>query len=335
MTTISIDYKFNEGRNDGKSIKDVIKNDYKYLYWFLGRNKLRPDNSIMEYCDNHAPILLSNDLIKVIDNINTPFNEKVKKLLYGNPVSAFGHVSMTDSYKYFNAKRHFRKYEKIKSGRFIKYLLRKNDVEHTDNDIEEWINTFRASIDGLNNFHIVEGEDIRKWYNYKLAKDIPGSTLANSCARNYKDYLDERLNLYVDNPEQIKMLIKLDDNGKLIGRALIWKNVHYETDGRNYIYDFMDRIYSINDVITEKFKMYAIRNDLAYRQHQTYKRPKRVILPGHRSERVCNNNIHIKNHKHKKYPYLDILKGYDGEGNFTAKKSVYRLGVIDEQPQIW
>lgn len=97
-------------------------------------------------------------------------------------------------------------------------------------------------------FSVVEGEDIRYWYNQK--NYVPGGgTLNNSCMRG--EQTQTRLDLYVDHPENCKLLI-IKEGDKLSARALMWI-----TDKGVYI----DRVYTRYDKDQMLYKKYIDSKD--------------------------------------------------------------------------
>jgi hypothetical protein len=152
-----------------------------------------------------------------------------------------------------------------------------------DSKIEEFVNLYKASIDGeeLNNFELVSGEDIRKWYHENNYEERRGQ-LGNSCMRYQK--CQEYLDIYVKNPEVCQLLIlkSVDKPGKITGRALIWKL----TDGSYY----MDRIYTMRDSDSLLFQDYG------------------------RVHKMNDNNdfiVKLGDHTYEKYPYMDTFVVYN------------------------
>ncbi len=133
----------------------------------------------------------------------------------------------------------------MKIGRFLQSVY-----NYTGQNLENLVNMYKSRYDIINNRHdikIVEGEDIRFWYsenNY----NPNGGTLNNSCMKDLDDQY--RFDIYCENPNKIKMAIILDNNKKLMGRALIWKldDPHGTT--------MMDRIYTIDDFLVDVFEDY-------------------------------------------------------------------------------
>ena len=158
-------------------------------------------------------------------------------------------------------------------------------------------------------FRVVEGEDIRKWYNganYLSKYNHSTGTLGGSCMRSIdcQPYFD----IYVHNPDQIKMVIMLHrETGKLQGRALLWFGAEDVKTGEHV--NFMDRVYG-NDNIQRKFFTWAEQNGFIYKDAQNYCTPREFNING-----VCttrNFKINLPNMRFKYYPYLDSMYYTDG-----------------------
>lgn len=158
-----------------------------------------------------------------------------------------------------------------------------------DSKIEEFVNLYKSAIDGgdLNNFELVNGDDIKKWY-YENNYEQRRGQLGNSCMRYYncQDFFD----IYVKNPEVCQLLILKSDGekDKITGRALIWKL----TDGEYY----MDRIYTINDSDKLLFQDYARVNK---------------IQNSYDSSGISDLEIKLGDHTYEKYPYMDTFVVYN------------------------
>jgi len=141
-----------------------------------------------------------------------------------------------------------------KIGRIFKKL---ND-KLTDQQIENFVHEYKATWkiikgDVGDKLKIVSGKEIPYWY--LVDKYVPGNgTLNNSCMRYPST--QERVNFYSRFPEKISMAILLDDNDKLLARALIWKLD--EPEG----VIFMDRIYFVKICHSKILENYAHKNNI-------------------------------------------------------------------------
>ena len=133
----------------------------------------------------------------------------------------------------------------IKIGKVIKTLipmLNINDVK--DKDIEDFVNQFKASkTDTSMEFKLVNGDDIAKYYNEKKYYSKNGS-LGGSCMA---DEGKSTFRVYTENPKKVQLIIYVDNNDIVHGRAILWKLNTSPCEAKY----FMDRIYTIrvSDVI--------------------------------------------------------------------------------------
>ena len=133
-------------------------------------------------------------------------------------------------------------------GRFVTKISQKAGKNFTPPQINTFVDKFKAYRDfqttKKDKFEVVSGEEIRKWYDEDTYED-PEYHLNNSCMRYAR--CQKYLNIYVENPNQVSMVIlKGTDPNLIIGRALIWKL----KDGTYYL----DRPYANNDEDINLFK---------------------------------------------------------------------------------
>lgn len=180
----------------------------------------------------------------------------------------------------------------------------------TEKDFELFNNMVRSYI-GVNGdedgegrtlaMQVVEGEDIRTYYNERSYSNLANSdtNLWGSCMRygSCSDYFD----IYVEN--NIKMLIAKDLCGKIVGRALLWNC----TDGRKA----MDTIYSTESVRT-LFTKWAIDNDYYYKSQQSCHHHEFDMYRGSR----CDNwkaVVKLDTSHYHEYPYMDTMIYLDND----------------------
>ena len=97
------------------------------------------------------------------------------------------------------------------------------------------------------------GEEIRKWYDVEnTRKDYPTNRPAFASCMSHPEKA-EFLDLYCKNPGQVSLLTMRDEDGMLVGRALVWKLSHHPT-GKQF---FMDRVYAGQPTIPQTFAAYA------------------------------------------------------------------------------
>jgi len=195
----------------------------------------------------------------------------------------------------------------IKPAKLIQKLLRPEIIRQlgiTNKDLEDFANLIKASQandeDFGFTFHLVQGEDIRHYYNqsnYSLRHST--GSVSESCMRypRCQGYLD----IYVHNSNSVSLLVLLDKEAKAVGRALVWK-----VDPDIVI---LDRIYA-SDANTEVFKDYARKNGWL---HKTYQNANCNWFtdPDGKSTDDLFFNIHLDRWKFSLYPFLDTFRYLD------------------------
>ncbi len=207
---------------------------------------------------------------------------------------------------------------RIKVGRFVRKFVSKQsfvDFSITDKDIEDFVNLFKSYFTpNKENLKIVEGEEILKWYleeNYATTCDLRTGSLWKSCMRQPER--NKFMDIYAKNISLCKMLIFLNDDGKLRARALLWEGV---SDKNGNVYRVMDRIYTIYDHDTFLFKSWAKENGYIMKLEQSSKSESLFDVGG----QPMNIELKIKlgkwdlNH----YPYLDTFKYFDLYGGYLS-----------------
>lgn len=202
----------------------------------------------------------------------------------------------------------------MKIGRIARAILQKNGIKATDKEIEEFVNDYKSGFDILKTqgvqeeeqkIKLVEGEDIRHWYNidnYTNSENLSGSELGKSCMRHSR--CSEYFDIYVDNPEQCKLLIYLDDDNKLIGRALFWKLTR-PSDCDYYL----DRIYTLNS--SDRKVMQAWLVDNIGDKKITFYDSVGIEHANIYSSRISHMEIKLKHGgDYDYYPYMDTFQGY-------------------------
>lgn len=190
----------------------------------------------------------------------------------------------------------------IKIGKAIKALLDISDYKFTAQELEQFVNQFKATIDKLNDkfsyFELVEGDEIGHWYNrqnYYESKGTLGSSCMASVSKRY-------FSIYMENPDVCKLLIlkSKEDSSKIIGRALLWTLIK----GEKYI----DRIYTSNDSDIQLFKDYAKENGWYVKYYNGSSSDPYVIDPKTGEKNILETKVKIKGGEYDGYPYLDTFK---------------------------
>lgn len=199
----------------------------------------------------------------------------------------------------------------VKIGRFARAFLTAAKVAFTDQEIEIFVNEYKATYDFaadiLKQFDIVKGSDIIHWYWHDQYQS-GGGTLNNSCMSEAdSDWLE----IYSKNPE-VSLVILYDDNGtladgkyvsrKIKGRAILWDCTVNGSDAQ-----FLDRIYTSQDSDVVLFKQFAEKNGWWYKKEQSMS-PDEKLTDGNqdlsRATLVCK----LKSANPSGcYPYMDTM----------------------------
>jgi len=150
----------------------------------------------------------------------------------------------------------------LRIGRFITAMLPLTGKTYSDSEKEKFVSEWKSILGVMNNafvkFAVVQGYEIHRLYQSDNYEEEEG-TLGSSCMAQASS---DMLEIYTDNPEVCKMVVKWSDNGqfvngvfqsdKIVGRALLWTTTSGDI--------FMDRIYTIDSSDEELFKKYAESN---------------------------------------------------------------------------
>lgn len=190
-------------------------------------------------------------------------------------------------------------------------------------DLENFVHQIKGKLDAENyELKMVRGEEIRKWYLVDTyynphpgiidAPEEDGildvrTPLMRSCLKQPEK--QTFFDIYCDNPEQIGMLIMLDENKKLRARAVIWFDCFVvDKPGDPTKGVLMDRIYYTNESDVNIFIDYAKKNNWWYKPSQG-----KEIYTFVKDGQVCDKGVstRIKNHgTFEKYPYIDTMCYY-------------------------
>ena len=177
----------------------------------------------------------------------------------------------------------------VKVGKFLNKIDKIIGLGTTGTETEEFVLLYKINYDIIHNvsdskfenFEVVTGENIRKWYLEDNYVSDQGD-LGNSCMRKSK--CQEWIDLYCENTDVCRLLIlKSQRKGKISGRALIWK-----TD-KGIV---MDRIYFSDEPVQRLFKAYEHENKL-------------VPLHNLKNQTIT---VQLTSFKFDKWPYLDTFK---------------------------
>lgn len=138
----------------------------------------------------------------------------------------------------------------MKIGRFIKKVF---ENEFSDSEIEKFVNKWK-SLDSDNKFDILSGYEILNGYDsnkYHASDNV--NPLSNSCMNDSFDLIE-----FYEYCPSVRLLVLLDDDKRILGRALVWKDYKDRF--------IMDRVYYIYDKDYYKFTSYAVKNDWYYKK---------------------------------------------------------------------
>jgi len=290
--------------------------------------------------DYQYKLILNDKFISVIKNIKSSITDKLL-LLNNNSDYGFSlsYINITDDdkisftpsdkihkdeFKYNNNKWTKNRNTK-KIGRFINQVIDVNTKE-----LELFVNSYKAEIkqiNNLDNFKIIKGKDISKYYNHSQYIDGGGS-MNKSCMRH--DKCNDYFEFYDNNPDKVNMVILYDNNNKskIIGRALLWY-----IDEPNIT--ILDRIYTTNDYDINLFIKYAIKNKWYYKKTQTHSENDFTTPENDNITITCK--IYLNDSKYDFFPYLDTLYYYDKTNSYLTNdieeyknnKNTIKLRSID------
>lgn len=213
----------------------------------------------------------------------------------------------------------------VKPGKFINKLFSDTYLKSIRNDkeLELWTNIFTALTQTFE-FELLTGKDLLDAYlheNYACYDNsVPSGTLNNSCMKHANK--NEYMRFYADNPDDIALMCVKNDKGKVLGRAVLWKNV---TINDKHKTSFLDRTYYTYDWIISLFSDYAIQNGWAYKDinsgyfmspHNKYKATSGIKI-----------EADVKYPWFKTYPYLDSLSYLSRKGKLLSYSNGDTLNI--------
>jgi len=178
-------------------------------------------------------------------------------------------------------------------------------LSFSNQEIEKFVNVYKSYYDynKADNFKVVDGSLINYWYaedNYQLPEV---GTLGNSCMKS--EDANSYLDMYNSN-KNVKLLILLGIDNKLLGRAILWDLI----DGK-----FMDRVYTTDESDVELFIKWAENNEYSYKFLQNSKlgqicSPKNDYKPDTIKMEVKVYSISYSSRYYENFPYMDTMKYY-------------------------
>jgi hypothetical protein len=178
-----------------------------------------------------------------------------------------------------------------KPAKIAKMLMHPDHAaSYSDSDYEAFSNRVKAR-HALGQMPVltISGEAIRDAYH-------PDNTDLDSCMN--KTSTQSYLDLYVFNPDQIKMHIVKNPRGVVVGRALLWTDI----DGKT----IQDRCYG-PDHIREALKAHAREHGAWTRANDSWDDETAFIDPSGRDDDL-STCIALDCSDHSSYPYADTFK---------------------------
>ena len=197
-------------------------------------------------------------------------------------------------------------------GRFVRSLSNQLGQKFSDKEIEDFVNMYKASESSKDDFKLVSGKEIKDYYLLDSYFSPTKGTLGNSCMRypECQDYFD----IYVKNPESCQMLILLNKEGKLLGRALVWKIFEMELNKECPAKYFMDRIYTYKDSDAVKFRNLAESKGWVYRKRDSNSSNYNTLVYLYRGETLWGKIV-VETRpglRIREFPFVDSLSFIKG-----------------------
>jgi hypothetical protein len=214
----------------------------------------------------------------------------------------------------------------IRIGRFVRRFL--GDV-FTDAQIEDFVNKWKSSFKSEGEkFEFRTGNGIVDAYDTTNYYGEEGyNPLWHSCMNDRTDLVE--FYLYV---KDLEMVVLVDSENKIMGRALLWTDV----EGRK----LLDRVYYINDKDYYKFINLAKENGWYYKK-RNISGGSTWILDGQEQKIKVKIKFPVKafskfrdQWQEPKFPYVDSFYYLSEEGflmNFEPSGSYYVLNDTDGQ----
>lgn len=161
----------------------------------------------------------------------------------------------------------------------VSYVMANGDDESTANAV---------------NLYVVNGDFITLYYNGHNHSRLASGNLSGSCMA-FKD--PELFDIYAMNHDVCSMIVAIDGERLLAGRALLWK-----TDEHGYC---MDTIYAAES-IRPLFIEFAIKNGIRYKSQQSCHHSTFDMLNGQRINDTMTS-VTLKRTSFDYYPYVDTL----------------------------
>ena len=236
----------------------------------------------------------NNDLVdKPVDYISISSNDK-NKISY----MSLDRIKSVIDDEYFDYWTNTKRFH-VKPGAFVGKIFKDIPAK----EVEIFSNLFKSESNKVDfDLKVVDGDKIKKYYYWESYANDRGS-LGVSCMKH--DSCQKYFDVYSDNPDNISMLVMLDTDNLLIGRAILWDFGSHK---------IMDRIYTVDDEKLQlHFKKWATDNGYLYKSEQNWFNTLffENMKTGRKELRL---EIDLASKIYKYYPYLDTFKFIDCDG---------------------
>lgn len=206
----------------------------------------------------------------------------------------------------------------IKVGRFAQTLLNDPNViedldlsfveDHiqglTQKDYEDFVNLYKSEFVVVSNeFKLVSGDEIAYYYDFMNYAYPDKGQLGASCMRYTS--CQKYFGIYQKNPEVCQLLVYVNQENKVLGRALVWK-LDKKVDGCPAEY-FMDRIYCANDSDIIKFRNYAKEKGWVMKNKNASDAWESVFFKYNDKVYLSHISVQLSKWKFAFYPFVDTI----------------------------
>lgn len=207
---------------------------------------------------------------------------------------------------------------KVKIGRLLNRTIN-NPKKYPESLIDRFVVYLQScSKDSEWTIKLVKGDEIARYYDSSSysQENKWGTSLWQSCMTDKQGMGHKNLfDIYTKNPESCSLAIMVDSNGKLGARALVWNVSHLndKESGSETSFQFMDRVYSINEWMVTKMRTWAAERGMAHRMFNMGFNCDNIIWDDKQYHGV-KMVVKVKKIYYSAFPYLDTFNRYDVKG---------------------
>ena len=215
----------------------------------------------------------------------------------------------------------------VKIGKIVRYLYSLRKLSLSDVDLENFVNIWKSTTEKNDiQFKLVSGDEISKYYDEDKYYG-GGGTLGGSCMR---DEGGKTFKIYTENPDKVKLLVYVDSDDKVHGRALVWKVKKSPCESKY----FMDRVYTNRDSDVNRFKEFADSKDWFYKKKMSAYIEDNVTFIYKGKDIAGEVKLKLKG-DFSRYPFIDTMcflsKDKDSLSNLPDKKCYHLHSVCGER----